>query len=308
MPFVEPVEMRSDATRLMAGSQRTLSLAHLTLLDVAPPDLVRIAAEAGFEAVGIRVRAAHPNEESWPMLGDSEMLRATEASLRSEGIAVLDVEVIRLGPDIETSAYLPLLEVGARLGAGFVVVVNDDPNLKRAAEHFSDLADSARPFGIRPVIEPMAYTQARNLAEAFEIASGDHTHTAGLLIDALHFQRLGGQPQDLGDYDAQWFPYMQACDAPLVMPTDFPRPPRLPRGQSTDVAPIAMEGRAFRLLPGDGELPLVHLLQALPPQIPISVEAPCYPLQQTLTPLQLAVRAATATRRIVAEAETSGAG
>jgi sugar phosphate isomerase/epimerase len=287
----------------MAGQQRTLSLAHLTLLDVAPPDLVRIAAQAGYDAVGIRVKAAHPNEEAWPMLGDSDMLRATEASLRSEGIEVLDVEVIRMGPNIEPADYLPLLEAGVRLGAGFVVVVNDDPTLERAADHFAQLCDTALTFEIRPVIEPMAYTQARNLAEAFQIASGDPGHRGGLLIDALHFQRLGGRPQDLSAFDASWFPYMQACDAPLVMPADFERPGRLPRGQSTDVAPIAMEGRAFRLLPGEGALPLVQLLEALPAQIPISVEAPCYPLQQTLTPLDLAVRAAIGSRRLIADAD-----
>jgi sugar phosphate isomerase/epimerase len=284
----------------MAPQKRALSLAHLTLLDVSPPDLVRIAAEAGFDAVGIRVQAAHANEEPWPMLGDSVMLSATEANLRSEGLRVLDVEVIRLRPDIQSAEYRPLLEAGARLGASFVVVVNDDPSIARAADHFSELCQAARPFEILPVIEPMAYTKARTLADAFEIASSDSAHPGGVLIDALHFQRLGGRPQDLKEFAEDWFPYMQACDAPLLLPTDFERPARLPRGQSTDVAPIAMEGRAFRRIPGEGELPLLELLRALPPNIPISVEAPCFPLQQTLSPQELATRAATATRRLIA--------
>ena len=50
---------------------------HLTMLDVPPPELVTIAREAGFDLVGLRVAAATPGEESWPMTAGSPMHRET---------------------------------------------------------------------------------------------------------------------------------------------------------------------------------------------------------------------------------------
>ena len=42
------------------------------------------------------------------------------------------------------------------------------------------------------------------------------------------------------------------------------------------------QARAERLMPGDGGLDLVGLLQALPPRLPISVEVPMRTLAKTV--------------------------
>jgi len=47
---------------------------HLTLLQVSPPDLVVIASEAGFDAIGLRVGTAGPGEEPYPIAIGSPML------------------------------------------------------------------------------------------------------------------------------------------------------------------------------------------------------------------------------------------
>ena len=46
-----------------------------------------------------------------------------------------------------------------------------------------------------------------------------------------------------------------------------------------------MESRAFRLPPGDGELPLLDLIRAVPSGLPISVEVPNAPLSDQLGPV-----------------------
>ena len=48
---------------------------HLTMLDVPPPEPMVIAREAGFDLVGLRVVAATPGKESWPMTAGSPMDR-----------------------------------------------------------------------------------------------------------------------------------------------------------------------------------------------------------------------------------------
>ena len=285
----------------MNSNPPILSLAHLTMLDVAPPDLVHIAAEAGFDAVGIRVQAAHPQEEPWPMLGDSQLLRDTDKSLRDDGVSVLDVEVIRLRPDTKGAEHAAILDAGARLGARFLIVASDDPDVSRAGDNFAAICDLASPLGILPVIEPMVYTQARTLDAAFTIAARNAGHPGGVLIDALHLHRLGARPQDLRDVAGRWLPYVQICDTNRILPSSFDVPARFPRNQSTQAEPVALEARAFRLLPGEGDLPLVDLLKLLPDNVPVSVEAPCFSLQQSLTPRELARRAAASSRALLAK-------
>ena len=88
--------MKSAEAGRPAG--RLLSISHLTVLDAAPPELVTAAADAGFDAVGIRVWPA-ADEPAYPVLGDTPMIRETVARLADTGTRVLDVEVLRLGPD-----------------------------------------------------------------------------------------------------------------------------------------------------------------------------------------------------------------
>lgn len=271
---------------------------HLTLLDISPPELVTIAAEAGFDGVGLRVVAATPGEEPWPMAVGSPMLEETIRRLDDTGVRALAVEVVRIGPETRREDYELALEVGARLGASYVMVNCDDPDIERTCETFAALTADAKPYGLRPLIEPIIYTQVSNLDEAVYIA--ERSDGGGILLDSLHFQRYGGRFERLRSVDPDLLAYVQLNDAPLEPPTNLPRPGRLPRGQSTDGSDLQIESRALRLLPGDGELPLAEFLAALPEGIPVSVEAPALPLRETLAPVEFARRARRAVEDVIA--------
>ena len=75
-----------------------VGIGHLTMLDVAPPDLVTLAHDAGFDAVGIRAATIGPTEQVWPMAVGSPMLAETRRRLDDTGLRVLDVEIVRLTP------------------------------------------------------------------------------------------------------------------------------------------------------------------------------------------------------------------
>ena len=279
---------------------REVGIDHLTMLDVSPPELVTIARKAGFDSVSPRVAASTPGEEPWPMTAGSPMLEETVRRLDDTGIRVLAVEVLRIDPDTTRDDYERALESGARLGARYVTVNSYDPDIERASATFSALTAAARPYGLRPLIEPIVYTQASNLDEAVYIA--ERSGGGGILLDTLHFQRYGGRLEQLRSVDPQLLSYVQLCDAPLMPPSGLPRPHRLPRGQSTDGTDLQLESRAMRLLPGDGELPLADFLAALPEGIPVSVEAPVMSLWETLTPVEFARRARRAVADLVAAA------
>src|SRR5262245_44388442 len=104
----------------MNAAPRELSLAHLTVLDTTPPELVTVAAATGFRKVTIRLYAT-PSVGAPPydMLGDTPLLRETVARLADTGVSVLDVEFLRFEPQIPIGIPEGFLEAGARLGARY---------------------------------------------------------------------------------------------------------------------------------------------------------------------------------------------
>jgi sugar phosphate isomerase/epimerase len=272
---------------------------HLTMLDVSPPDLVSVAREAGFDLVGLRVVPATPGEEPWPMSADGPMVEETARRLDATGVGVLSVEVVRIGPGTKRGDYERALEAGSRLRARYVTVNVDDPDIERACEAFAALTDDARPYGLRPLVEPIPYTEVSNLEEAVHIAR--RSDGGGTLLDTLHFQRYSGQLEQLRSVDRDLLAHVQLCDGPLTPPSEVLHPPSLPRRQSTDGTDLQLESRAMRLLPGDGELPLRAFLAALPAGIPVSVEAPVLSLQMSLSPVEFARRAHAAVANVVPE-------
>lgn len=69
------------------------------------------------------------------------------------------------------------METAARLGAGQVLVAGNDDNLQRSADNLAILAAAGRPFGLTMNLEPMPWTQLRNIAaaQALIAASGRKT-------------------------------------------------------------------------------------------------------------------------------------
>ena len=278
-----------------------VGIGHLTMLDVAPPDWVSLAHVAGFDAVGIRTAAIGPTEEEWPMRAGSPRLAETLRRMGDTGVRVLDAELIRIDPQTVITKYEPLFETAATLGASFLNVMADDPELHRARDTFAALAEAARPYGLRPAIEAIPYMQVKTLSDAVVLVGQSG---GGIIIDPLHLRRGGGTPVDVRSLDARLIAYCQLCDAPLAAPVRLPRPQKLPRGQSVEgITDLALEARAMRLLPGDGELPLAEIVSVLPAGVPFSVEAPNPALMESLGPAEFARRARQAAGRLLAAAD-----
>src|SRR5215475_492707 len=104
-----------------------IALAALTVLELAPPDMVSCAAEAGFDFVGLRLIPAPSDEVNHPMVGDTPLVRETERRLKESGMRVLDIEIFRLRPDTNVADYEAALETGARFGATEALVACNDP-------------------------------------------------------------------------------------------------------------------------------------------------------------------------------------
>ena len=295
-----------------------VGIGHLTMLDIAPPDWVSLAHDAGFDAVGIRAAPIGPTEEEWPIRAGSPMLAETLRRMGDTGVRVLDAELIRIGPQTVIAKYEPLFETAAALGASFLNVMADDPDLYRARDTFAALVQAARPYGLRPAIEAISYMQVKTLSDAAVLVGESG---GGIIIDPLHLQRGGSTPGDVRALDPKLIAYCQLCDqeapllhgirspgdAPLAAPHNLPRPRELPRGQSVEgITDLALEARAVRLLPGDGELPLAEIISAVPAGLPLSVETPNLALLESLGATEFARRARQAVARLLAVAAPAG--
>lgn len=260
-----------------------LSLAHLTVLEVAPPALFDLAAEAGYQNVGIRILPAVPGAVCYPL--DRPTVIEWRRRLAEAGVGVHDVEFIALTPDVRVDEYRQTLVLAAELGARRLNVSGDDPDIERVAERFGLLCDLAAEVGLGVDLEFMRFRVCGNLPQALDVVTRAGRPNGRLLIDVLHLFRSGGTAQMLADVPNNLIGSVQLCDAPRSDPTD---------------AHVVDEARQGRLFPGEGELPLREYFRALPRDICLSVEVPTSSSHPGLSPAERAARACAASRQWLA--------
>lgn len=236
------------------------SLAHLTVLGLSPPEMVEVAARAGYSFVGLRLNAVTATEPKYALHEDTRLLQETKRALAASGVRVLDVELIRLTPTFNVHDYDALLDVSAELGARHLIVQGADAELGRVIDHYGQLCDSAAQRDLTADIEFVTWTETPTLNRASRIVAGVCRDNAGLLVDTLHFSRSNCDLQELAKLPSAWFNYAQVCDA-------LAEPP-------TTVDELIHAARNERLFLGTGGLDVRGILETLPPGIPYSLEIP----------------------------------
>lgn len=234
---------------------RALSLHHLTMIDAHPLILIDAAEAGGFDYCGIRLVAPRPGDPLVDITGDEDAIRRR---LGDTGVRLLDIEAVWLTPETRIEALRRPLDVGAGLGARYVLTVGHDDDRARLEDNFVRLCDLAGSLGMAVMLEFITYCSIGSLADARRMVA--LSANAGLLIDTLQFFRSGARPSDLDAVPPRLLPYMQICDGLAKAPDT--------------VDARRHEARHDRRLPGAGELPVRELLRHLPPDITLSLEAP----------------------------------
>jgi sugar phosphate isomerase/epimerase len=263
---------------------KTFCLAPLTVLDVAPRELIPLAAEVGYRAIGIRLCAPTPGGLAYPLRPGSSDIREIRQLMDDLDVKVSDIEVVRIAPDTDVSAYSAAFEAGAELGATRVCVNIDDPDRARSIDCFGALCDLAAPYGLALDVEFMIWRPVATLEDAVEVVRSAARSNGYVMIDALHLFRSGGSAAAVAAIDQKFIGSVQLCDAPLATP---------------EASGIVDEARSDRLLPGKGELPLLELLDALADDIPTAVEVPLTRRHPYLSPLERAKLVYAATRDLL---------
>jgi len=241
-------------------TRRKTSLSFLTGLGVAPEEAVLAAAEAGYDYLGFRLMPAVPGGLAYALMDEPTRVKTLLNLMEDKGVAVFDVEMIRIGPDFDPEPYLPFLDCSAQLGARAILVAGDDTDEIRLTHSFVKLCEAARPFGLSMDLEFMPQSELRDLAAATRILTAADQPNQGVIIDTLHVSRSRSTIEEIAAVPRKWLHYAQICDAPAKIP------------ENRDELNYA--ARHERLLPGEGELDLAGMFEALPAGIPVAVEIP----------------------------------
>jgi sugar phosphate isomerase/epimerase len=237
-----------------------LAVAHLTALELTPCELVRQAARAGFDAVGLRLNPTALGATAYPSLVGSGAHVELRRVLADECVTVHDVEFIPILPGIDVASFAPMFEAAADLGARCVTVSGDDPDAARLADSLAALCELAARSGLRVDLEFMRWRHVGTLEQARAMVERAGSPNLAILVDALHLTRSGGSPADVRALPEGMVRAVQLCDA---SPDD-------PVGDEATI----LEARTGRLPPGHGGLPLRELLDALPAGTTLGVEMP----------------------------------
>jgi sugar phosphate isomerase/epimerase len=243
------------------NTPRLLGLAQLSLLNTAPPELVGIAAEAGFDFIGARVRPVTPAERPYDLQPGSPMLRETLARMQGTGVTVRDIEFLLLDGSDQREAWLRMMEAGHALGASSLTVAGADPDSARLVDSLARMTEDGRGFGITPTLEAISYQPVASIAQAADVARQSGCH---IVVDTLHFNRFNGagaagQWEEL-HANVDLVPLVQLCDGPAQRPSSREE--------------LVIESRSEREIPGEGEFGLAKMVAALPDGLPLSAEAP----------------------------------
>lgn len=276
--------MTEQTTTRLTDQDIQFSLAHLSALDLTPPELVIAASEADYDYVGLRFVAVTPEGAAWPLWEDKATMAGTKARMAETGVGVLDVELLKLFPDTDVRVFEPCMQAAAELGAKHLLTQADDPEFNRLVDNYSKLCDLASPYGLTCDVEFIPWIQTADLAAAGALVRASGRQNGGLVIDSLHFARADCRIEELDEWPKEWFHYIQLCDAPAKAPTT--------------VDGLIYAAREERLLPGEGELDLMGVMRHLPYPVVIGIEMPAETLSFTAPPEERAAMARESTLRL----------
>lgn len=235
-----------------------LALDKITVWELTHPEVVTLAAELGYQAIGLFANTGNPKRPIAPPVSGQNAKLELRQRLSDTGIRIHNLECFVLQADTEIDDCDPVLECGAEFGARQATAVISDEDSSRGRENFFRLAERADQFGLGINIEFMRFSQVKTLGDALKLVRSVNKPGVGVVVDLLHLIRSGGSVEDLKAAPQDLVRYAQICDGPA----------------SVDADSLFFEAVSQRLIPGQGEFPLADFVQALPDGIFLGIEVP----------------------------------
>jgi sugar phosphate isomerase/epimerase len=238
-----------------------LALGFLNGFGLPPVDFVDLAADLGcryISAVVQGVPLAPLGYSPFSLKDDPALRRDVLAAMQHRGVSASLGDGFLVLPDTDVGRFAADLDVLAELGVPRINVVSLDPNRARTFDQFAALTELAAQRSIQTVVEPVPGLTVGDLTTA--LAARDYVGRPEfrLLIDTMHVVRSGSNAADIAAVDPDYIGYAQLNDTTLQ--------PRLDN--------YLEEAMFERMVPGEGELPLLDILSVLPPDVILEIEVP----------------------------------
>lgn len=241
---------------------RKFSLAYLTIPGVDPVNQIRIAAECGYDYVGLRtIPLGLPGEPEFRLQSDPRLFADVKKALSDYDMSILDIELARVREDLDVDAYEPAFEKAAELGAQAVLGSVWSRDSAYYTKTVAKVADMAARYGLTYHIEFLTWAGIRNLKEDVALIDALQRPNLYCMMDTLHAHRSRVTPDEVRAYPGRYFNMMHLCDGPAEIPETIDHP---------EMLRVAREAREYA---GMGGIDIAGYVRAMP-EIPISIELP----------------------------------
>jgi sugar phosphate isomerase/epimerase len=167
-------------------------------------------------------------------------------------------EGLLIAPGVDVRSYAADLDIMAELRIPRINTVSLEPDRARTFDELAALTELAAARGIATCVEPVVGLSIADLPSAIAAVDYVNRDEISLLIDTMHVARFGACADDLRAIPAERIGYIQLSDTTMRR--------RMPH--------YAEEAMYERMAPGEGELPLLDMLAALPQDRVVGLEIP----------------------------------
>ncbi len=239
-----------------------LGIEMLSVFGMPPIEYVHLTADLGCHYVTTGVVGFAPvkalNYQPFSLRDDTRLRRNLLAVMDDRGVSISLGEGLLIAPGVEVRSYAADLDVMAELRIPRINTVSLEPDRARAFDELATLTALAAERGIATCIEPVVGLSIADLPSATAAVDYVNRDELSLLIDTMHVARFGASADDLRSIPAERIGYIQLSDTTL----------------QKRMKHYAEEAMFERMAPGDGELPLLDMLRALPQDRVVGLEIP----------------------------------
>ncbi len=239
-----------------------LGIEMLSVFGMPPIEYVNLTADLGCRYITTGMVGFAPvkalNYQPFSLRDEPQLRKDLLSVMNDRGVSISLGEGLLIAAGVDVRSYANDLDVMAELHIPRINTVSLEPDRARALDELAVLTALAAERGIATCVEPVVGLSIADLPSAIAAVEYVDRDEISLLIDTMHVARFGASADDLRAIPAERIGYIQLSDTTMHKRMEH----------------YAEEAMFERMVPGEGELPLLDMLTALPEDLVVGLEIP----------------------------------
>ena len=239
-----------------------LGIEMLSVFGMPPVEFLHLTADLGCRYMTASMVGFAPvsslRYEPFSLRDDAQLRWDLLAAMDDRNVSIALGEGLLIAPGVDVRSYAADLDIMAELRIPRINTVSLEPDRARTFDELAALTELAAVRGIATCIEPVVGLSIADLPSAMAAVEYVDRDEISLLIDTMHVARFGACADDLRSIPAKRIGYIQLSDTTM----------------QRRMKHYAEEAMYERMAPGEGELPLLDMLAALPKDRVVGLEIP----------------------------------